>query len=124
MSEEEKPEKEARKLTWDESRVDTKRKKPIKHSIPIGDNVEMEIEYYEVTGVKVEELELQARRDCTFNGVVDELQKEKNLTESLFDSVMATYLGQPWSELVRREISSGHYAYLSEFVKGLVTGNR
>ena len=110
-----------KKLTWAESQV-KKREEPLKVSLPIGDDLEMDIEYKEVTGAVIEDLELKARRQSLVNGEVDVILKEKLLSPMIWDTVMVSYLGQSWSESVRRQIKSKEYAVLNKFINELVAG--
>lgn len=118
----EKP-KERKKLTYAETRVE-KREEPLKISLPVGDDLEMDIEYNEVTGAVVESLELKARREALRDGEVDDILKEELLSPMIWDKVMVTYLGQPWSEKVRRSIRSKEYTVLNKFIMELVAGKQ
>ncbi len=118
----EKP-KERKKLTYAETRVE-KRKEPLKISLPVGDDLEMDIEYNEVTGAVIESLELKARREALRDGEVDDILKEELLSPMIWDKVMVTYLGQPWSEKVRRSIRSKEYTVLNKFIMELVAGKQ
>lgn len=113
--------KERTKLQWEDSKAN-KTRAPIKASLPVGDDLEMDIEYREITGAKVEELELKARRESMRGGVIDEVAREKVLSQMLWEEVMVSFLGQPWSETVRRQIKSREYQVLSTFIKELVAG--
>lgn len=118
----EKP-KERKKLTYAETRVE-KREEPLKISLPVGDDLEMDIEYNEVTGAVIESLELKARREALRDGKVDDILKEELLSPMIWDKVMVTYLGQPWSEKVRRSIRSKEYTVLNKFIMELVAGKQ
>lgn len=118
----EKP-KERKKLTYAETRVE-KREEPLKISLPVGDDLEMDIEYNEVTGAVIESLELKARREALRDGEVDSILKEELLSPMIWDKVMVTYLGQPWSEKVRRSIRSKEYTVLNKFIMELVAGKQ
>ena len=112
-----------KKLSYAESKVEN-REKPLEISLPIGDDLEMDIEYNEVTGATIEDLELKARREALVNGEVDEILKEKLLSPMIWDKVMVTYLGQPWTEKVRRSIKSREYSVLNRFIMELVAGKQ
>lgn len=112
-----------KKLSYAETRVE-KRKEPLKASLPVGTDFEMDIEYNEVTGAMIEDLELQARREALVNGEVDSILKEKLLSPMIWDKVMVTYLGQTWKEEVRRSIRSREYSVLNTFIMELVAGKQ
>ena len=124
MSDEKELKEELKEVTFDEIKVN-KTSEPLVKVLPIGDGLGIKVEYNEISGAKIEQLQLTSMRECINlkTGEVDEIAKQEHLTVEIFDAVLVSVAGQKWSEPVRRQIKGPEYQALSKFVVSITQGN-
>lgn len=114
--------KKRKKLTADQTVV-VKSKAPLKRTIPVGESFEVEIEYFNITGSEIEDIELDARlRSTDPDGNLDQRKHTRELSRLLREKYLVSIAGRKFDEKYRIELSSPVYQAVDRFLLSLVRG--